>query len=208
VEIWCVNANSPDPRDDTIPRKFPVQYVYLPKRVSVYAVWNFIIKTTKSVYLTNANADDLVAPDCYQQLMRTLDTFGPTSGFAYPSWYVSDVPNLKWAEVPRLANADGGGKPGHYNGDLAAGGVGHFPLWRRSLHDKLGLFDERLRALADADWWARCWHVGHTHFHWVADFLACYLWRNGENLWHQEINDNEWSLYHQKVGLYQQGKLE
>jgi hypothetical protein len=208
TEIWCVNANSPDIRDDLIPKKFPIQYVRLTDRISVYAVWNTIIRTTNSVYLTNANADDLVAPHCYHKLMATLDSFGETAGFAYPSWYTTSIPNLTWAEVQHRAAADGGGKPGHYNGNLERGGVGHFPLWRRSLHTRFGLFDERFRALADADWWARCWYVGHSHFRWVKEFMACYLWRSGENLWHREINENEWSLYHQQVALYRRGRLE
>jgi glycosyltransferase involved in cell wall biosynthesis len=209
IEIWCVNANSPDARDETIPARFPVRYVRLPERVGVYAAWNYIIKNSNSEFITNANADDLIAPDGYWRLICALERLGPLVGFAYPSWYITEHANLKWSEVitREKAKADGGGKPGEFTGDLNTGGVGHFPLWRRSLHNDLGYFDERFKALGDADWWSRCYHVGKTQFYWLKQFLGCYLWRNGENLWHQTISDQEWALYHQKVNLYKQSIL-
>lgn len=211
TDIWVLNANSPDPRDDEIPRKFTgpgVHYCKLPDRVGVYAAWNWIINNSSSQYLTNANADDLVAPTCYQKLMAALDG-EPGNGFAYPNWYVTDRPNLRWAEVTGrggLAEAGGGGKPGQYTGDLGASGVGHFPLWRRELHDRHGPFDERFRALGDAEWWARCFHLGRVGFDWVPEYLACYLWRHGQNLWHRCINQDEWDLYHRQVEQYKRGK--
>lgn len=207
MEIWVVNANSPDPRDHAIPKKFPVQYRKLNDRIGVYAAWNFIIKNSNSQYITNANADDLIAPDGYSRLMAILDR-RPRVGFAYPSWYVTDTPNLNWSQVtsdPNLAEAGQGGRPGQYGGDLGEAGVGHFPLWRRKLHNKFGFFDERFRALGDADWWARCHFLGKVGFEWDQDYLACYYWRQGQNLWHQMINEDEWRLYHSRCDDYKQG---
>ncbi len=202
TEIWVVNANSPDPRDHAIPQKFDVNYVKLPERVGVYAAWNHIIKNSKSQYLTNANADDLIAPNGYEKLTRNLDQV-QSCGFSYPSWFTTATPNLNWDDVRKgKAACDKSGKPGQYKGNLDDGGVGHFPIWRRSLHDKLGLFDEGFKALGDADWWARCWWVGKIDFRWHKEYLACYLFRNGENLWHREVNENEWQRYHQKVANY------
>lgn len=208
IDIWCVNADSPDERDDQIPRKFPVHYIKLPKRNTVYEAWNFIIENSKSVYLTNANTDDLIHPKGYERLVSTLDDNGPQFGFAYPSWFTTAVPNQKWQT---LRGTDPSGKPGSYNGDINRSGVGHFPLWKRSLHEKLGLFDTNFKALADADWWARCYWVGGTQFIWVNEFLGCYLWRNGDNLWHRAMTKDEWQRYHSKAAAYKrdkQGKLE
>lgn len=203
TEVWVVNANSPDPRDDSIPKKFDVRYIKLPERIGVYAAWNYIIKNSSSLYLTNANADDLIAPGGYAKLSRTLD-LSPQVGFVYPSWYTTDRPNLTWEDIRKgRAAADKSGKPGTYKGDLDSGGVGHFPMWRRSLHEKLGHFDDGFKALGDADWWARCWWLGRTEFRWQKEYLACYLFRNGENLWHKSISEDEWRLYHRKVSEYQ-----
>lgn len=177
IEVWCINANSPDPLDKSIPSKFNVQYIESPDRIGVYAAWNRIIQASNSCYITNANTDDLIAPNGYEKLVSALDN-NPIYGFAYPSWRTSDIDNLHWPEVPSKSDHSGG-EPGNYNGDLSKSGVGHFPLYRRDLHNKFGLFDERFKALGDADFWARCYHYGKVEFMWVKEHLACYLWRDG-----------------------------
>ncbi len=197
-EIWCVNANSPDQRDHDIPQEYQVKYVRLPERIGVYAAWNYIIQNSSSQYITNANTDDLTAPDCYTRLMSILDNNNEYD-FAYPSWYTTSVPNQKWHQ---LIETDDSGRPGHYNGNIDKAGVGHFPLWRRSLHQKVGLFDESFKAAGDAEWWARAYYLAKAKFYWLDEYLACYLWRNGENLWHKEISSDEWARFHTKVQEY------
>lgn len=196
-EIWCVNADSPDERDHTIGQKFKgqnIRYEKLNERITVYETWNHIIKSSDSQFVTNANTDDIVAPNCYSRLISALDSATQEFGFAYPNWYTASVPNQQWP--PKQASPDG--RPGQYNGQIEKNGVGHFPLWRRSLHDKFGLFDTSFKALADAEWWARCYYGG-TKFIWYNEFLACYLWRSGDNLWHRAVNADEWKRYHGKV---------
>lgn len=207
IEIWCINSNSPDPRDHDIPYNLQphVKYVRQPERTSVYESWNVVIQQSESRYLCNANSDDIVAPDCYQKLMSVLDK-DKDIGFAYPSWYCTAKDNQQWPPI----EVDPNGYPGNYMGDIERGGVGHFPLWRKSLHDKYGLFDNRFKALGDADFWARCYHKskGKVRFFWLNEHLACYLWRDGSdgkerNLWHQMITADEWGLYHSNVQQYQ-----
>jgi hypothetical protein len=196
-EIWCVNANSPDQRDHDIPSQYSnIKYIKLTKRKPLYTVWNHIIKNSDSDYITNANADDLVSPDCYAKLAEILDNH-PEVGFAYPSWSVTQEANQKWDSL----KADRTGQPGHFNGDINKSGVGHFPMWRRSLHEKYGYFDDEFKALADADWWMRCYY-NNVRFKWLDEYLACYLYRNGENLWHKAINNNEWERFHNKLSEY------
>lgn len=199
-EIWCVNANSPDQRDNDIPQEYPVKYVKLPERIGVYAAWNHIIKSSSSQYITNANTDDLVAPNCYERLMSELDN-NIEYDFAYPSWYTTDVPNQHWRQ---LVSIDHAGLPGNFAGDIDKAGVGHFPLWRRSIHNKIGFFDESFKAAGDAEWWMRAYYKANSRFCWVNEFLACYLWRNGENLWQREITSEEWEKFHTKVEEYKQ----
>lgn len=202
-EIWCLNANSPDERDDLIPQKFPVKYIKLDTRVGVYAAWNHIIRESTSEFITNANADDLVSPQCYDKLSSVLAT-SEMLGFAYPSWCTTDIPNQKWDQLGMITRE--GGEPGNYRGDIERAGVGHFPMWRRSLHQRYGFFDEEFRVLGDADWWARCYYLGEVKFFWLNEVLACYLWRSGQNLWHREITADEWARYHGRVQRYMAGQ--
>jgi hypothetical protein len=210
MEIWCLNANSPDEKDHDIPTEMAkthkqIKYERLPRRNTVYEAWNYIIEKSNSTYITNANTDDLVAPHCYDTLMKCLDKVGPSGGLAYCSWYTTGRPNQSW---DKLCAASSDGQPGNYSGNLDTGGVGHFPLWRRSLHTEIGLFDPKLQALADADWWARIYYIAKKQLIWIHELLAVYLWRDGQNLWHRKMNREEWHRYHQKVILYKQGKLE
>lgn len=204
IEIWCVNANSPDQRDDEIPQKYPVKYIKLPERITVYETWNYIIENSKSEFITNANTDDLIHPDGYHKLISTIEK-NPQIGFIYPSWYTTALANQEW---PKLREIDRSGRPGHYKGDLNKAGVGHFPLWRRSIHDQIGLFDIRYKALSDADFWARAYHISKQEFMWLDEYLGCYLWKNGENLWTKAISPEEWGIYHKMVQLYQSGLLK
>ena len=197
MQIICVNANSPDQRDEDIPQKYPVTYYRLAERVSVYEAWNYAIQKSDTTYVTNANTDDLVAPECYETLMSILDN---GADFAYPSWYTTHIPNLVWGE--HHGKVDDSGIPGQYCGNLDKSGVGHFPMWRRSLHDKLGYFKPEFNALGDAEFWARALHLAKAKFAWHPEMLAIYLWRNGENLWHRSINEREWDMYHESVNKY------
>lgn len=206
IDIWCVNANSADNRD----REIPLDYIKYDNfhyedigQCSVYEAWNYIINKSESDYITNANTDDLVSPDCYEKLSSVLD--GGNCDFSYPSWYTTSTPNLSWHEVTERKLSSFDGHPGNYNGNVEISGVGHFPMWRRSLHRTLGMLDGSFRALGDAEWWARCYYSGGSKFQWVNEPLACYLWRegqNGVNLWRREINDVEWKKYHEKVEEY------
>jgi GT2 family glycosyltransferase len=203
LEVWCVNANSPDLRDHEIPQKFDFKYVKLDKRNTVYEAWNYILENSDSKYVTNANTDDLVKPECYTKLISAIEN-SKDVGFSYCNWYVASEPNGSFDQLNQL---DKSGRPGRYAGDLERAGVGHFPLWKRDLHTRFGLFDTQFKCLADADWWARCYHVGKVGFSWVDEFLAIYLWRHGENLWNKNISAEEWQKYHTKVAKYKKGKL-
>jgi len=195
IEIWCLNANSPDSLDHDVPKEYNVKYLKTPDRISVYEAWNEIIKNSNSLYITNANTDDIVAPNCYETLISAL---GNNEGFAYPSWSTTALENQQWP--PR--EVDPSGRPGYYCGHIDKSSPGHFPLWSRSLHDKVGLFDSSYRALSDADFWARSYYLANAKFIWVDLFLGCYLWRNGQNLWNMSITPEEWGKYHESAQLY------
>ena len=194
-EIWCVNANSPDPRDHEIPQSYPkIRYVKLNERLPLYKTWNYILQRSSSYFVTNANADDIVAPDCYEVLASVLES-DDNIEFAYPSWHCTAKPNQTWEGKNQF---DDGGRPGHFHGDIDKSGIGHFPMWRRSLHHRYGYFDENFRAAADAEWWMRCFYKG-AKFVWVDKFLAMYLYRHGQNLWHRDMTSEEWLLLHTKI---------
>jgi len=202
TEIWCLNANSPDERDHEIPTRLAktnstIRYEKLPERNTVYEAWNYIISNSDSEFVTNANTDDLVMPNCYSTLIKSIQN--TDHALAYCSWYTTSKPNQS---CDNLTEASSDGRPGHYAGIIEEAGVGHFPLWKRSLHSELGLFDTSYQALADAEWWARIHYVGKKKLLWVDQNLGVYLWRDGNNLWNRAISEQEWQKYHEKIAEY------
>lgn len=195
-QIWCVNANSPDPRDDIIPRQYPVKYIKLPYRLPVYDTWNYIIENSDSEYITNANTDDIVSPKAYETLMGALDKDNEIGIVSCP-WFVTHTPNIDWSEVSGESYA-----PSQYNGDITKTTLGHFPLWRRKVHDSVGLFDTQFKALADADLWARIYYRSRHKSKIVNEPLGCYYFRNGDNYWHKNISSEQWDKYFKKIEEY------
>jgi GT2 family glycosyltransferase len=196
-EVICLNANSPDPRDHEIPQRFPVKYIKLDRRNTVYEAWNHIIENSDSLYITNANSDDLINPLAYNMMARTMDN-DESIGMVYISWFCFNGTNLRWNDIITPTWE----RPGHYNGNTDTATVGHFPMWRRSLHYKLGLFDTSYKALADAEWWARVHYKSNFAIKWIDQPLGGYHYRNGQNLWHQSITAEEWDKYHRQVCQY------
>lgn len=193
--IYCVNAQSPDPQDDQIANKFAgytnFHYEILPQTCTVYAAWNHAIKKTDTKYLTNANADDITAPDAYDKLIHAIES--TDSILAYSDWLITSQENQQWKPGEIIGNVE---HLGHYNPEGGQLSCGHFPVWCRSLHEKVGYFDPNMKALGDADLWFRAWKMGVRNFTYYGEPLGGYLWRSGQNLWHRVPDDSrakEWT---------------
>lgn len=199
LDVVCINANSPDPLDNEIPLRYPCRYVKLDSDLSLYDTWNMIIRFTTSPYITNANTDDIVAPQAYEKLLKVLES-DEKIACVYPSWHTTHLDNLKWSDT---ANKDkchqNGGQPGEFRGDVGTASPGHFPMWRRDLHDQIGLFNPKYTALADANFWVRAYFKTNKLFRWHREPLGCYLWRDGQNLWSRKISSEQWQMFHNET---------
>jgi len=201
--IYLANASSPDQKDDEICRAYSghpgIRYEHI-QFCTVYAAWNWMIRRTSTTYITNANSDDLIAPDAYDILIDGCAK--QNADLAYAAWYTVGEEPTRWCDITGTME-----QIGHYNPDAGQMSCGHFPLWKRSIHDRIGLFDPSFMALGDADLWYRCWINGIRNFLPVHAPLGAYRWRDGQNLWHRAPEDKragEW----QKIGSRQPGKLE
>lgn len=201
--IFCVNAQSPDVNDDIIANSFSgranFHYEVVPY-MTVYGAWNHAIRKTDSEFITNANADDLVSPDCYETLISAC--VQSNAALAYCGWYSVHQSNMKWEQISGFWN-----HVAYYNPLANQHSCGHMPVWRRSIHSQIGLFDPSFKALGDADLWFRCWMNNIRSFAPIDLPLGAYLWRNGENLWHKTdegTRAKEWKI----IANRQPGKLD
>jgi len=146
-----------------------IRYLRTEKRETVYQAWNRGIKMATGEFVTNANTDDRLRSDCYETLVRALREH-PDCALAYPDMRITQQENATfdvhtplgyrdWPSYDRLALLE-----------LCC--VGPFPLWRRSLHDEIGYFDERYKSAADYEFWLRA-SAKHPFVH-VPEFLGLY----------------------------------
>lgn len=131
---------------------------------TVYKAWNTAIEYAKGELLTFANCDDLLYDGALKRLVRELDGH-PGSAVVY-----ADVDRtVEYGGQPqaRFEYPEGGLPELYWNGCF----LGSMPLWRRSLHDKYGLFDPELRVSGDYDFWMRIAAEGEK-FHHVKGFVS------------------------------------
>ena len=125
------------------------QIVYLrTERETLYAAWNRGIRTARGAYLTNANTDDRHRSDALEVMYRALLDH-PEIDLVYGDCYVSTTPNETYAE---------NGKSSLYRypdfsppDSLLYFQFGPQPMWKKSVHQLIGYFDEQYKAAGDYD---------------------------------------------------------
>ncbi len=173
LEIIVIDAASPG-NERAIVEEFQrrydnIRYLRTEKRETVYQAWNRGIRMATGEFVTNANTDDRIRADAYEILVRTLREH-PECVLAYPDMLITRQENntfetherygfRDWPDFDRL-------------GLLELCCVGPFPLWRRSLHEEIGYFDERFKSAADYEFWLRA-ALTHDFIH-VPEFLGLY----------------------------------
>lgn len=153
LEIVVVNSGSKQ-GEDHILRDYLGCITYIHSlREPIYASWNRAIALSTGDYLTNANADDRLYPDALAIVAACLDA-APDCGLIYGDAIVTDTVNATWhggyhdsTKPPyngaiRWPDFDPALLPTMYYG-------GPNPMWRRSLHDRFGLFDDSYQLAGD-----------------------------------------------------------
>jgi glycosyltransferase involved in cell wall biosynthesis/Tfp pilus assembly protein PilF len=150
-----------------------ISYIRTEDRKTVYAAWNIGIKHSSGKYITNANTDDRHSPIALERLAMTLEAM-PDVALVYADVYVTERPN----EV--FEDADPSKRYYWYDWDrqtLLDKGcfIGPQPMWRRSVHEEYGYFDESLVVSGDAEFWLR---ISQTNkFYHIREPLGLYLKR-------------------------------
>lgn len=155
-ELIIINANSPGHEEDIIfeyMQMYPnIIYKKLDYDPGLYAVWNIAISMAQGEYITNANIDDRLKFDCYEQHKKALDTH-PEADLVYSDFYVTRYSNETFANnnhshvrvMPEFSLQELKKQPLPNN----------HPMWRKSMHTKYGLFDESYKHAGDWEFWLR-----------------------------------------------------
>ncbi len=174
TEVIIIDACSPENEQAIaleFSAKYPnIQYVRTPVRETLYAAWNRGIRMAKGEYITNANADDRHAPNAFERLASELDARKDVA-LVYADCRVTSEENALFATAPikrflHWSDYD-------HISLLCRCEIGPQPMWRRSVHDDVGFFDESYTVAGDYDMWLRI-SERYSLYH-VQEELGLYL---------------------------------
>ncbi|MEA2079937.1 MAG: glycosyltransferase, partial [Pseudomonadota bacterium] len=156
IEIVIIDANSPQNECAVVERfqaRFPnIRYHRTPTRIGIYAAWNMAVKLARGDYIITCSTNDRLRIDTCEILARALDE-NPDVTLVYGNSFLTKVPHESF-ERPTLCGLycwpafD-------FEQLLDHCMVGPHPMWRRSVHDEIGYFNEEYVALGDQDFWLR-----------------------------------------------------
>ena len=157
VEFVFLDCDSPENEKEYILpliKKYDnILYHKLEKDPGLYQAWNIAIKLCSSPIIGNWNIDDKKSINSIDILLKRFDK-KPSLDVCYGITYVSRIANEKYEDneydlVYPCAQ--------HSLINLLNNNSPHcMPLWKKSLHDRFGYFDESYISAADGEFWLRC----------------------------------------------------
>lgn len=126
-----------------------VKHIIIPHREGLYATWNRGVKISKGKYLAVWNVDDIRSKYSLEEQAELLDN-NPTIAATYGDFFGSKTygthNDIEFYE-PEYEK-----KRYDFLRDFH---LTCFPMWRKSIHSKIGYFDEQFNAVADFDFQIR-----------------------------------------------------
>ncbi|MEN6306411.1 MAG: FkbM family methyltransferase [Anaerohalosphaeraceae bacterium] len=162
LEIVVVNSGSQQNEEAVVKEyqsRYPhIQYIKTHERETIYAAWNRGIRAAGGRYITNANTDDRHSPQMLEKLAAVLESC-PNIAYVYSQFYVTSTPHQTWqTKTPACVST---WVPEYLRETLLDRYYcGPQPMWRRSLHDEYGYFDERFKVCGDYEFVLR---ISQTH---------------------------------------------
>lgn len=163
IEFILIDCNSPDNEKEYIlpyTKQYQnIKYYNLDHDPGLYAAWNIAVKLCSSPIIGNWNVDDRKNKEGLSILLNQFNK-DPSLDVVYGITYVSNIANEKYIDnsfMQIFACLP------HSLANLLKNNSPHcMPLWRKSLHDRYGYFDENYKTAADGDFWLRCTVGGAT----------------------------------------------
>ena len=130
-----------------------IRYLRTEQRETVYAAWNRAIGMAHGRYITNANTDDRHRRDAFELMVRVLE-HNPGIDLVYADVIITRTPHETYEQHTAA---------GRYNwfdwdrNTLLDNGcfIGPQPMWRRSVHELYGGFDDSYVTSGDYEFWLR-----------------------------------------------------
>lgn len=152
IEVLLLH-NDPQKRETEIINqwlpKIPfIRYIIIPERESLYRTWNRGIGLSKGEYITVWNVDDVRFPGSILQQAAALDK-NPDAAIAYGDIWISD----KYGVCGSIRTNSP--KSNCKKVFFREYHISCFQMWRKSIHETIGYYDEQFKCVADFDFQIR-----------------------------------------------------
>lgn len=156
VEIIVIDSNSPEHESDIVANfqrhADNIRYLRTNRRESVYQAWNRGGGLATGQFITNANCDDRLRHDALERLTDTL-LQTPSAGFAYGDFRLTRHENETFEHNHAYERTQ---RPAYSLNNLLENCItGSQPVWRKTLHTTVGIFDTAYNSAADYDFFIR-----------------------------------------------------
>lgn len=166
AELVIVDADSPDGEAEIIRRyqrrHANIKYLRTETRIGIYEAWNLALGLASGDYLTSANVDDLRREDSLEQQAGVLERL-PFVDVVYQDFFYTLDPTLPFEQIAAMGFRSALPLVTPYT-MMSMNPPHNAPMWRRHLHQELGLFDSGLASAGDYDFWMRCLVAGKTFY--------------------------------------------
>ena len=165
-ELVLIDADSPGNENLIIGEylvKYPNNIVYkkLDKDPGIYGTWNEALELATGEFITNANLDDRKASNSLERHALALAA-APDLSLVYADSFITNKPNETYeknSSEGRRYNFEQFSKESMLRGNQPHNN----PMWRKSLHDKYGLFNDKYRSAGDWEFFLRCAFEGEEY---------------------------------------------
>jgi len=167
LEVIVVDSGSQENEREIVSRfkqQYPDSIIYIKteEKEPIYQAWNRGIAIARGEYITNQNTDDRLKLNALERLSNYLDQHSEvilvhadqqavSPGESVNLEQLNGKPHWKWPEFSHLKL-------------LFSAQIGSQPMWRKSLHNNYGLFDQTLKVRGDQDFYIRIANAGEIHF--------------------------------------------
>lgn len=173
-ELILVDANSPgnelEKIQDYLEKYDNIKVIKLKEDRGVYNAWNRALQKATGDFVTNANLDDRHSPEFMEKMAKYLVRNSDVD-LVYGDSLKTDSANETFTN--NTSDSQYNFEEFSKEAMLRANLPHCCPMWRKSLHDKFGYFDESLRSAADWKYWLTC-AFGGSKFMKVPEVLSLY----------------------------------
>ncbi len=184
LEILVIDSASPGGEGEIVrrfqegwrPGQPKIRYYRTEMRENSHEAFNRAIPLARGKYLTTANTDDRHRIDALERMAEVLEEHSEY-GIVYADTWMTHGENERFEETTAFKRHDW--PDFSWNAGLSCCLFGAQPLWRREVHDEVGLFDPELVIAGDHDMFLRiAWKRGAVH---LRESLGLFLERPDSN---------------------------